>query len=107
MNLQGQALQQVAGAYALGSLGPRTRRRFEALLARDLMARRAWQQWEERLSALAQDLPPVRPPDKAWQSIERRIGPRRQSRAWTRRGALIAALLLAVAVALVWRTSSP
>jgi anti-sigma-K factor RskA len=107
MNLQGQALQQVAGAYALGSLGPRARRRFEAILARDLMARRAWQQWEERLSALAQDLPPVRPPDKAWQAIEQRIGPKPPSRAWTRRWALIAALVLAAAVALVWRTSSP
>jgi anti-sigma-K factor RskA len=107
MKLQGQALQQVAAAYALGSLGPRARRRFEALLARDLMARRAWQQWEERLAVLGQDLPPVRPPDTSWQAIESRLGQKPPPRAWTRRWTLLAALVLAAAVALVWtRTAS-
>ncbi len=108
MKLQGRALQQVAGAYALGSLGPRARRRFEALLARDLLARRAWQQWEQRLSGIAQDLPPVRPPDRTWQLIEQRIEQKPQPRAWSRRWVLIAALVLAVAVVLVWtRTLRP
>jgi anti-sigma-K factor RskA len=103
MKLQGRALQQVAGAYALGSLAPRARRRFEALLERDLMARRAWQQWEERLSGLARDLPPVRPPEAAWLSIAQRVEPAPRRAQSSRRWLLLAALVIGIAVLLLWR----
>jgi anti-sigma-K factor RskA len=101
MRLQGRALDSVAGAYALGTLSGRARRRFESLL-RDMAARRCWQQWDERLTALATDLPPVRPPDAAWSQIEARITPAPRS-GWMspRRWALIAALVLGFAVVVV------
>jgi anti-sigma-K factor RskA len=102
MKLQGRALQQLAGAYAVGSLSPRTRRRFEALLERDLSARRAWQQWEERLSDLVPPLPPVRPSEHTWQRIESRVGTKPQPRRNTSRSwVLLAALLLGVAAVLI------
>ena len=101
MKLQGRALQQVAAAYALGSLTPRAGRRFESLLAQDLAARRAWQQWEERLSGLAREMPPVRPPDHTWQAIEQRIAPPPPRARAPNRWLLIAALVLGAAV-LLW-----
>ena len=102
MRPQGRVLQQLAGAYAVGSLSPRTRRRFEALLERDLSARRAWHQWEERLSELVPPLPPVRPSEHTWQRIESRVGTKTQPRSKTaRRWILIAALLLGVVAVLI------
>lgn len=74
-------LEQLAGAYALGSLTLRASRRFEALMAYDIAARRAWQRWEERLAAFTLDIPAVRPPDHAWARIAQRIAP--QPRAWS------------------------
>ncbi|MEO8315036.1 MAG: hypothetical protein ABI645_09600 [Pseudomonadota bacterium] len=104
MKLQERALQLVAGAYALGTLSPRSRRRFEALLTRDIVARRAWQQWEQRLSALAPDLPPVRPPDKTWQAIEQRLEQQSPPQAKSPlRWLLAAALVVGIACVVVWR----
>jgi anti-sigma-K factor RskA len=103
MKLQGRALEQITAAYTLGTLGPLARRRFEAWLVRDITARRAWQQWEGRLSILAADPLPVRPHDKTWQAIEARIrkpdpGPRSRLR-W-----LLPAMLMVLAAAawLIW-----
>ncbi len=102
MRPQGRVLQQLAGAYAVGSLSPRTRRRFETLLERDLTARRAWHQWEERLSELVPPLPPVRPAAHTWQRIESRVGTKPQPRRRTARSwVLIAAMLLGVAAVLI------
>jgi len=101
MKLAGPVLEQVAAAYALGTLGERARRRFEALLARDIGARRAWQEWEQRLSALTPELPSVRPPDTAWSAIEQRLQGRPRVPTPSRaRWMLAAALLLAIAVVL-------
>lgn len=102
MRPQGNVLQQLAGAYAVGAQSARTRRRFEALLERDLAARRAWHQWEERLSDLAPPMPPVKPSEHTWQRIESRVEQKPQPRkrmalSW----ALIAALLLGVAAVLI------
>jgi anti-sigma-K factor RskA len=108
MKLQGRALEYVAGAYALGTLSPRARRRFESLLQHDIAARRSWQQWDERLAGLAPEPPPVRPPDAAWALIEARIAPAPRS-GWIspRRWALLAALLLAFAVLAVLTRGGP
>lgn len=100
MRLEGEVLQQLAASYALGSLGQRARRRFEAELARSVAARRAWQQWEERLARLDRELPPVRPQDATWKLIEKRLSPRQaRSRSpgrWLLAAAMLAGLLLVV-----------
>lgn len=102
MKLQGPALEYVAGSYALGSLTPRARRRFESLLQHDIAARRSAQQWDERLAALAPELLPVRPPDLIWTRIETRIAPEPRSAFMSpRRWALLAAVLLVFAVVVV------
>lgn len=103
MKLQGRALEQIAGAYTLGTLGPLASRRFETVLERDLNARRAWLQWQQHLSVLALDLPNVRPEAGTWQKIEAQLEktsapPKRRGNRWL----LLAALLAALAVALVW-----
>ncbi len=101
VNLQGQALQQLAGGYALGTFSARVSRRFEAMLARDVAARRAWQQWEERLSGIARETPPVRPLEKTWQAIESRLEQKAPARARLPRiWWLVIALLLSVALVL-------
>jgi DNA-directed RNA polymerase specialized sigma24 family protein len=99
--LQRRALEHVAGAYALGTLNPRARRRFRSLMLQDIEIRRSWQQWEQRLSALTPDLPPVRPPDKAWTAIEHRLA-HRPPRAAPRRWLLGCVLVVGIALALVW-----
>lgn len=103
MRLQGRTLDQVAGAYALGTLSPRARRRFESLLLRDIHIRRAWQQWEQRLSEFTADIPPVRPSDRAWAAIEKRLqqkqAPREKSQL---RWLLAAALIVGIALVALW-----
>ena len=108
MKLQGRALDHVAAAYALGTLNLRARRRFEALLLQDITARRAWQQWEARLSALTPDIPPVRPPDHAWAAIEKRVDPKPAPRARSQiRWLLVAAVVAAITLVMVWRKVRP
>lgn len=104
MKLAGKALDYVAGAYVLGTLPLRTRRRFESLLRQDVSARRAWLQWEERLAGLAADVPPVRPADATLPTILARVQPRAaRGRIGPRRWALVAALVLGVALTLLMR----
>jgi DNA-directed RNA polymerase specialized sigma24 family protein len=99
-------LEQIAGAYALGTLTLRTSRRFESLMTHDINARRAWQRWEERLAPFSLDIPAVRPPDDAWAAIVRRIeGPAPRAKS-PRRWIIAAALLLAAAIAIVWMRRS-
>jgi anti-sigma-K factor RskA len=108
MRLAGRQLEQVAGAYALGSLSPRARRRFEALMARDVAARRAWQQWEARLSEIAPDIPPVRPPASTWPAIEQRLAGKSSSRVkHPGRWLFAAALVVGIAVFVMWRKVRP
>jgi anti-sigma-K factor RskA len=101
MKLQGQKLESVAGAYVLGTLPLRARRRFEKLLREDVNARRAWLQWEERLSGLGEPAAPVRPAAGTLQAILVRIGAGgARHGVVARRWAVAAALLLVVVAAL-------
>jgi DNA-directed RNA polymerase specialized sigma24 family protein len=105
---QDMALGYAAAAHALGTLSPRARRRFRALLMRDIAARRAWQQWEQRLSTLTPDIPTVRPPDNAWGAIEKRVDPKTPARARAQvRWLLAAVVIAAIALVLVWRKVRP
>jgi anti-sigma-K factor RskA len=102
MKLQGKALEYVASAYALGSLTSRARRRFEELLLHDIMVRRAWQRWEQRLSDLAPDVPPVRPEADTLPRILARIQKpvTRRSGFTSRHWVVLAALVLVAAT--IW-----
>jgi DNA-directed RNA polymerase specialized sigma24 family protein len=105
---QNRALDYVAAAYALGTLGLRARRRFKAMVMRDIAARRAWQQWEQRLSTLTPDIPTVRPPDNAWGAIEKRVHPKTPVRTRSQLRWLLAAVVIAaIALMLVWRKVGP
>lgn len=61
-------LDQLAAAYVLDLLSPRTRRRFEALLPRSARAAQAVREWEERVSALTDRMPllPTSAPRENW-----------------------------------------
>jgi DNA-directed RNA polymerase specialized sigma24 family protein len=105
---QNRALDCVAAAHALGTSSPRVRRRFNAMLMRDIAARRAWQHWEQRLSTLTPDIPTVRPPDNAWGAVEKRVDPKTPARAGSQLRWLLAAVAVAaIALVMVWRKVGP
>ncbi|MEM7764585.1 MAG: anti-sigma factor [Pseudomonadota bacterium] len=71
MNIQNpELLDRLASDYVLGTMPRLTRRRFTRLLAIDLVARRAVQDWERRLAALSAEVPPEAPPVYLWPRIE-------------------------------------
>ena len=67
-------LDALAAAYALGTLGPRARRRLARLAQRDPVIASALRQWEWRLAALSEGAPGVIPPPSAWDGIRDRLG---------------------------------
>ena len=92
-------LEQLAGAYVLGVLRHRARRRFERLCRNDAAARLARSRWEDRLLPLALALPEIQPSSRCWVAIERRIDPvarSTRSRWWqmAAAAAVVGALLL-------------
>jgi anti-sigma-K factor RskA len=106
MTLEGARLQQLAAAHVLGALSSRTRRRFDALEARDVRLRRARQEWERRLSRLVLDIPPIRPEAGTVQRVLKRIDAGGSSRIvkpaarrrWVLIGAVVAVLALLMLV---------
>ncbi len=66
---------RLAAEYALGTLKGAARRRFEALLPAHPALRQAVAQWQLRLQPLASSVAEVTPPQRVWQSIERRLFP--------------------------------
>ena len=69
----------LAAQYVLGTLRGRARERFERLARSDAALGDAVRQWEERLVPLAEALPPVRPPQRVWQAIRKRIRGRKSA----------------------------
>ena len=67
-------LDAVASAYALGTLGPRARRRLARLAQTDAVIAAAIRQWEWRLAALADGSPQVTPSPRVWEGIRTRLG---------------------------------
>jgi anti-sigma-K factor RskA len=65
----------LASEYVLGTLRGRARRRFERLLAEDGNLRALVGRWEGKLNLLADALPPVEPPKRIWEQIERSLWP--------------------------------
>ena len=67
-------LDKLAAEYVLGTLKGGARRRYDALLARDPMVRRATAEWQDRLQPMAQFTPAVTPPDSVWRGVAREVG---------------------------------
>jgi len=65
--------EELAAHYALGTLRGAARRRFERLIAADAGLRETTRRWEARLNVLAEQAPPVQPPARVWQAIERQV----------------------------------
>ncbi|MES1932120.1 hypothetical protein T35B1_05900 [Salinisphaera shabanensis T35B1] len=63
-----------AAEYALGTLEPRERSRFETQLMHDAEARRELAYWETRLGALGLALRPADPPAAVWDRVTRELG---------------------------------
>ena len=66
---------RLAADYVLGTLRGPALRRFEALLPAHPALRQSVQGWQERLSVLAMDVPPVPPSPQVWMAIQRRLFP--------------------------------
>jgi len=102
--------ESLAAEYALGALHGAARARFETLLRHDPGLRRQVEAWQERLGPLAAQTPPVEPPARVWNRVQRRIraeAGERASRTWWRRArvwqaATAASLAVAVVLAAAW-----
>ena len=69
-----ELLDRLASEYVLGTMTARVRRRFQAIQRASLQAQLAIQMWEQRLSPLAQSVPPEQPSAATWEAINRRTG---------------------------------
>ena len=111
MRLSPAAVQALAAQYVLGTLRGRARRRFEFLMRRDRAIAEEVARWEEALTPLAENVPPLEPPQRVWSQIEARLAPRAApaARAGFWRGfGLIAGGLASVLLAFfVWISSGP
>jgi anti-sigma-K factor RskA len=96
----------LAAEYVLGSLEGEERRAAEHLLATDPEFARSVAAWQQRLTPLAAQVPPVAPPADLWRRIESSISPgttadvlpfRRRVRFW--QGTTAAALAIAASLA--------
>lgn len=63
----------LAAHYVLGTLPALARARFARLARSDAVLNTAIRDWEDRLSPLAQSVPPVEPPERVWTAILARI----------------------------------
>jgi anti-sigma-K factor RskA len=75
MRLSVNAAQQLAAAYALGTLRGPARRRFERMAREDATLRSLADRWQQHFASLAENVAPVEPPARVWRDIESRIAP--------------------------------
>ncbi|PQV54517.1 anti-sigma factor domain-containing protein [Paraburkholderia sp. BL21I4N1] len=64
----------LAAEYVLGTLRGGARRRFQLYAEHDTTVRRAVDEWQRRISPMAELAEPRMPPAEVWQAIERRLG---------------------------------
>jgi anti-sigma-K factor RskA len=69
-----ELLDRLAAEYVFGTMSARVRRRFQAIQRALPAAQQAVQTWEQRLTPLAQSVPPAQPSAAAWEAIDRRTG---------------------------------
>lgn len=71
--LRPEFLDPLAGAYVLGTLSGRARRRFARLMRRHAAVTQAVRTWEERLTPLTAAVPSVAPPARIWRAIHAQL----------------------------------
>lgn len=71
--LRPNVLDPLAGAYVLGTLSGRARRRFARLMRRHAAVTQAVRAWEERLTPLTAAIPSVAPPARIWRAIHAQL----------------------------------
>lgn len=69
-----QLVDMLAAEYVLGTLRGGARRRFQRYVDGDTVVRRAVEEWQRRISPLAELAEPRMPPAAVWDAIERRLG---------------------------------
>jgi anti-sigma-K factor RskA len=99
-------LDRLAAEYVLGTLRGPARRRFERLSARSELAGGAVRRWEDRFTGIALGVQAVRPSNRVWSDVVRRIdeiehaqGRRHGVRPWQ---LALAASLVGIVVAFGW-----
>ena len=106
--LRPQLLDQLAGAYALGTLRGPARARFDRLCQHNSAAGAAVHRWEDRLMSLLPELAPVVPGPQVWARIAQRIQTRPMDSKrgtgwwrWAAAGALALSLVVGVSIRLL------
>jgi len=112
VKLSVNAAQQLAAAYALGTLRGPARRRFERMAREDDTLRRLMDRWQLEFASLASDVPPVDPPGRVWRDIESRIAPRASDVAtrafpWRAFGLVAGGLATVLLAFFVWISTGP
>ncbi|MGF6770322.1 anti-sigma-K factor RskA [Paraburkholderia sp. GAS199] len=69
-----QLVDMLAAEYVLGTLRGGARRRFQRYADHDSTVRRAVDEWQRRISPMAELAEPRMPPAAVWEAIERRLG---------------------------------
>jgi anti-sigma-K factor RskA len=70
-----ERIESLAAEYVLGSLQGSARKRFERWMMESYRVRQEVWFWEEKLSGLAELVPPKQPPKQVWAAIEQRLWP--------------------------------
>ena len=111
MKLSLNAAQELSAAYVLGTLRGPARRRFERMAKEEEALAALVRRWEDALSPLAANVPPVDPPARVWREIESRIGltPSRPQAGslWRAFGLMAGGLATVLLAFFVWISSGP
>ena len=69
-----QRLDAIAAQYSLGTLSLRARTRLTRMAQTDTVVAAAIRGWEQRLSPLADSVPPITPSPRLWKVLALRLG---------------------------------
>jgi anti-sigma-K factor RskA len=73
LNRYPEAVDLLAAEYVLGTLRGGARRRFQRYADHDSMIRKSVDEWQRRVSPMAELVAPRMPPAAVWEAIERRL----------------------------------
>lgn len=79
MNITSPEIRDLLAAeYVLGTMTYKTRQRFERLLKEDIFLNRAVEDWQKRLTPLADAVSPIKPPAKVWRNVKKDVRKQRE-----------------------------